>query len=427
MGTTNFVKSTTPSLNQQTKKLSRMRFKIDTPLIIAVGVLLIFGLIMVYSSSMNYSIRMTEDNNPYVYFRRQIRFVIYGIAVCFIASRFNYHWLKPLAPWILGGVLGLLLIVLFIPQSIEAPRRTLFGGSVQPSELAKVAIVIYLSVWIGKNKEQLNTIWSGLAPLALILATTAGLIILQPDISAMLTVMVLGIILFFVGEGDWRVIAGLAMLGIFVFLLVYFLAAPLFGVEYIHDRLDTFIEGFNDMSKISEHIRHSLSAVIRGGWFGNHLGEGTSKYIGLPVPWTDSIFAVIVEETGLIGGAVVIGLYVVILWRGLKIADEAEDLTGKLLVTGLTAWIMIEAFINIAVMINLIPVAGNALPLISYGGSMMLTTMGAIGIIFSVNRTTNVTTSNQKRRNLDAAVDLRRGDGGWRVSRPDRSSRTEQK
>ena len=426
MGTTNFVKQSSSSINQQTKKLRRLNLKIDTPLLIAVGVLLIFGLIMVYSSSMNFSIRITEDNNPYIYFRRQIRFVLYGIVVCYIASRFNYHWLKPLAPWILLGVLGLLFIVLFVPQSAETPRRTLFGGSVQPSELAKVAIVIYLAVWIGKNKEKLNTLWSGLVPLALILIVTSILIIAQPDISAMLTVMVLGIILFFVGEGDWRVLAGLALLGATILALVYYLAEPLFGVEYISARLDTFLAGFNDMTKISEHIRHSLSAVIRGGWFGNHLGEGTSKYIGLPVPWTDSIFAVIVEETGLIGGAFVIGLYLVILWRGLKIADEAEDLTGKLLVTGLTAWIMIEAFINIAVMINLIPVAGNALPLISYGGSMMLTTMGALGLIFSVSRTTNQKSSNQKRRNLDAAVDLRRGNGGWRVSRSDRSSRTQE-
>ena len=426
MGTTNFVKQPSSSVSHQTKKLRRMNLKIDTPLLIAVGVLLIFGLVMVLSSSMNRSILVSEDNNPYLFFRLQIRYVIYGIIVCFGASYFNYHWLKPLAPWILGGVLALLLIVLLMPQPADVPSRTLFGGSVQPSELAKVATVIYLSVWIGKKKEDLNSFVSGLLPLALILILTAGLIIAQPDISAMLTVILLGIILFFVGEGDWRIIIGLALLGVAVFLLVYFLAEPIFGVGYIEDRLNDFIKGFNDMSNLTFHIKQSLSAIIRGGWFGNHLGEGTSKYIGLPVPWTDSIFAVIVEETGLIGGAVVIGLYLVILWRGLKIADEAEDLTGKLLVTGLTAWIMIEAFINIAVMINLIPVAGNALPLISYGGSMMLTTMGAIGLIFSVNRTTNQKTSNQKRRNLDAAVDLRRGDGGWRVSRSDRSSRTEQ-
>ena len=424
MGTTDFVKPT-PSVNQQTKKLRRMHLKIDIPLLIAVGVLLIFGLVMVYSSSMAFSIRITTDNNPFVYFRRQVMFVIYGIVVCYIASRFNYHWLKTLAPFIMGGVLFLLLIVLFIPQTGETPRRTLFGGSVQPSELAKVAIVIYLSVWIGKKKEKLNSLISGLLPLSVILILTAILIVAQPDISAMMTVMALGVLLFFVGEGDWRVIIGIAVLGLVAFLLVYFFAEPIFGVEYIHNRLETYIAGFNDMTKISDHIRQSLSAVIRGGWFGTPLGEGTSKYIGMPVPWTDSIFAVIVEETGFFGGTLVIGLYLVILWRGLKIADESEDLTGKLLVTGLTSWIMFEAFINIAVMINLVPVAGNALPLISYGGSMMLTTMGAIGLIFSVNRLNNEKTSDQKRRSLDAAVDLRRGNGGWRVSRPDRSSRTQ--
>jgi cell division protein FtsW len=424
MGTTNFVKAT-PTVNQQTKKLRRMRFKVDIPLLITVAVLLIFGLIMVYSSSMAFSIRDTDDNTPYFFFNRQLRFMVMGIVVCFVASRFNYHWLKPLAPFILGAVLVMLFAVLFMPQSADTPKRGLLGGSVQPSELAKVAIVIYLAVWIGKKKEQLNSIISGLLPLGVILGITIILIVAEPDISAMLTVLALGGLLFYVGDGDWRIILGFAVLGLVAFGLTFFVFKAL-DIHYIQERLDSFKLGGTNMNDIHPHIQHSLAAVVRGGWFGSPLGEGTAKYIGLPVPWTDSIFAVIVEETGFFGGVAVIGAYLVILWRGLKIADEAEDLTGKLLVTGLTAWIAMEAFINIGVMINLFPVAGNALPLISYGGSMMLTTLGAIGLIFSVNRTSNEKTSNQKRRNLDAAVDLRRGDGGWRVSRPDRSSRTEQ-
>ena len=423
MGATDFVRQT-PATNRQAKKLSRMKLQVDVPLLIAVGILLVVGLVMVYSSSMAFSIRDTDDNSPYFFFKRQVIFVAAAIVVCFVASRFKYHWLKPLAPFILGAVLIMLVLVLFTPQTLDTPRRGLLGGSVQPSELAKVAIVIYLSVWIGKKKEKLNTIYSGLIPLATILGVTAALIIAQPDVSAMLTVMALGALLFYVGDGDWRVILGIVLLGAVAFGIVYVLFDAL-DIHYIRERLGEYKIGGTVMKDIHPHIQHALSAVIRGSWFGTPLGEGTSKYIGLPVPWTDSIFAVIVEELGFFGGAGVIGLYLVILWRGLKIADEAEDLMGKLLVTGLTAWIVMEAFINIGVMINLFPVAGNALPLISYGGSMMLTTMGAIGLIFSVNRTTNQNSSSQKRRNLDAAVDLRRGDGGWRVSRPDRSSRTE--
>ncbi len=269
MGTTNFVKAT-PTVNQQTKKLRRMRFKVDIPLLITVAVLLIFGLIMVYSSSMAFSIRDTDDNTPYFFFNRQLRFMVMGIVVCFVASRFNYHWLKPLAPFILGAVLVMLFAVLFMPQSADTPKRGLLGGSVQPSELAKVAIVIYLAVWIGKKKEQLNSIISGLLPLGVILGITIILIVAEPDISAMLTVLALGGLLFYVGDGDWRIILGFAVLGLVAFGLTFFVFKAL-DIHYIQERLDSFKLGGTNMNDIHPHIQHSLAAVVRG--------------VGLALPW----------------------------------------------------------------------------------------------------------------------------------------------
>lgn len=423
MGATGFVKGNA-SIDAQAKNLKRMNLKVDTPLLIAVVILLILGLVMVFSSSMQFSIRNTTNNNPYFFLRRQIVFVILGLAVAYVTYRVDYRWLRPLAPWILLGTIVLLVAVFFVPLDVDVPKRALFGGSIQPSELAKVAVIIYLSVWISGKKDQLNSIVSGVLPLGLILGLVCGLILAQPDISAMLTVMFLGGLLFFIGDGDWRIMVLIILFALIAFGLIYILSEPLFGTSYVQYRIENYFGSFNNIAKSSDHIQHSVAAIIRGGWFGTPLGEGSSKFIGLPVPWTDSIFAVIVEELGFFGGVFVIFLYSVILWRGLKIADEAPDMTGKLLASGLTCWLVFEAILNMGVMVNLFPVAGNALPLISYGGSMMVTSLGAIGLLFNIHRISNEKKTASERRSLDAPVDLRRGDGGRRVSRPQRFTRT---
>jgi cell division protein FtsW len=423
MGATNFVKSHA-SVDTQAKHLKRMNLKIDTPMLLAVVTLLILGLVMVFSSSMQFSIRNTTTNNPYFFLRRQLVFVVLGLAVAYVAYRVDYRWLRSLAPWIMVGTIALLVAVFFVPLDVNVPKRALFSGSIQPSELAKVAVIIYLSVWISRKKDQLNSLVSGVLPLGIILGMVCALILAQPDISAMLTVMFLGGLLFFMADGSWRIIVVIILVALVAFGLIYVFSEPLFGTNYVQYRIDNYFGSWNNISKTSDHIQHSVSAIIRGGWFGTPLGEGSSKFIGLPVPWTDSIFAVIVEELGFFGGVFVIFLYGVILWRGLKIADEAPDMTGKLLAAGLTCWLVFEAFLNMGVMVNLFPVAGNALPLISYGGSMMVTSLGAIGLIFNIHRITNEKKIARERRSLDAPVDLRRGDGGRRVSRSQRFTRT---
>ncbi len=159
-----------------------------------------------------------------------------------------------------------------------------------------------------------------------------------------------------------------------------------------------------------------MEAVVRGGLFGVGIGKGTTKFTGLPVPWTDSIFAVIAEETGLIGAVLVIALYLVLLWRGLKIAQRAPDGLGFLLASGVTIWITLEALINIGVMVNIIPFAGNALPLMSAGGSSMTMTLAGIGILINVSRTNGRRSSTKEGRTFGAVIDLRRRD--WRRSVP---------
>jgi cell division protein FtsW len=253
-----------------------------------------------------------------------------------------------------------------------------------------------------------------------ILGLTGGLVLLQPDLSAAATVFVMGGILFFLAGGEWRQI-------IFVFL-----AALLAGFIVVkisatgNARLSSYLDGLRDPIQASYHVRRSLEAVVNGGWFGVGIGRAQTKFTGLPVAPTDSIYAVITEETGLIGAAGVIILYVIVLWRGLHIARHAADQLGSLLAAGLSLWIFIEALINMAVIVGLVPFAGNALPFISAGGSNLTASLAAIGILMSIARKSNDRNTREE-RSFSAVVNLRGRDGGRSIPRTRRSSGTRER
>jgi cell division protein FtsW len=186
------------------------------------------------------------------------------------------------------------------------------------------------------------------------------------------------------------------------------------------ERMGSFWMGVQDPLQASYHVRRSLEAIVKGGWFGVGIGRADTKYLGLPLAATDSIFAVIAEELGIIGAIGTILLYAGIVWRGVRIAMKAPDLLGNLLATGLTFWIATEAAINILVMVGLLPFAGNALPFISAGGSSMTVSMAAIGILLNISRQNTPQTEQPKRREYSALFDLRgrnRRRGLSRVSR----------
>jgi cell division protein FtsW len=190
-------------------------------------------------------------------------------------------------------------------------------------------------------------------------------------------------------------------------------------------RLSSYLDGLRSPIEASYHVRRSLEAVVQGGWFGVGIGNSDTKFIGLPVPATDSIFAVIAEETGLVGAAFTICLYMLLLWRGLTIARRAADQLGSLLAAGLTLWLVAEALINMTVIVGLMPIAGNALPFISAGGSNMVMSLVAIGIIMSVARTSKKQ-ENEEGRSTSAVVDLRRRDGRRSVPRVVRPASNEE-
>jgi len=265
------------------------------------------------------------------------------------------------------------------------------------------------------KREQFHDITWGLLPMAVILGMIGGLIYLQPDISATATIFLLGGLLFFLAGGDLRQILFLFAVALVVGVLVVQLSPT--GRE----RMGSYVIGIQDPLQASYHVRRSLEAIVKGGWFGVGIGRADTKLLGLPLATTDSIFAVIAEELGILGALGTILLYGGIVWRGLRIAAKAPDLLGNLLATGLTFWIATEAAINILVMVGLMPFAGNALPFISAGGSSMTVSLMGIGILLNVSRQQKPETTQPKRREYGAVLDLRGRNRRRSISRLGRS------
>lgn len=413
MGTRTFVNDRTPFTSAKQRRRS-----VDIPLILAVVALVVFGLIMLYSASFDFS--FNEFGSSTYMFVRQVRWLGVGILLAIGLSLFDYHHWRKVVVFAMLGTIALLIIVLFVNEIRLGASRSLYEGSYQPSEIAKLISIIYLAVWLYAKRDFLHDISLGLIPLGVILGIIGGLIYLQPDLSAAGTVLLLGGLLFFLAGADLKQIAFIMILAIFMgWVIVQFSATG-------QDRVSSFVAGLQDPTNASYHVQRSFEAVVKGGFFGVGLGQADTKLTGLPFAPTDSIFAVVAEELGLFGSMLLMSLYAVLVWRGLLIARRAPDMLGTLLASGVTFWIGIEALINMTVMVGLMPFAGNALPFISAGGSNLVSTLSAIGIILNVSRQSgeSVKQEENERRSFGAVADLRRGNGRRSVPRPRRSRRT---
>jgi cell division protein FtsW len=395
----------------------KKRARMDVALILTVVALVVFGLIMLYSASFDFS--FNQFGSPTYMFIRQARWLGLGLLLAFGLANLDYHHWSRLVVFAMLGTIGLLIVVLFINEIRLGASRSLYEGSYQPSEIAKLIAVIYLSVWLYAKRDFLHDISLGLIPLGVILGIIGGLIYLQPDLSAAGTVLVLGGLLFFLAGADIKQIVFLLILAIFMgWVIVQFSVTG-------QDRVTSFLAGLQDPTHASYHVQRSFEAVIKGGFFGVGLGQADTKLTGLPFAPTDSIFAVVAEELGLFGSMLLMCLYASLVWRGLVIARRAPDMLGTLLASGVTFWIGMEALINMAVMVGLLPFAGNALPFISAGGSNLVSTLCAIGIMLNISRQSGESVKKEEndRRSFGAVVDLRRGNGRRSVSRPRRSRR----
>lgn len=399
--------------------ISRFSRGFDMPLLVIVVALTVFGLAMLYSSSWDFSLGAYGD--AMYMFNRQLTWFGLGLIIAGLFAFFDYHhWRKLVVPAMVITIM-LLVMVLLMNGIRFGAKRAILGGSVQPSELAKLVSILYLSVWLYAKQEYLHDISLGLIPLGVILGVVGGLIYQQPDLSAATTVLVLGGLLFFLAGGDLKQIGGLLVIAVIAAWIVS--SISLTGQQRVSD----FLAGIKDPLQASYHVRRSFGAIVNGGWFGVGLGQSQSKLTGLPVPPTDSVFAVVVEELGWFGAVGLIALYGCLIWRGLVIARRAPDMLGTLLASGIAIWIAFEALLNMAVMVGLLPFAGNALPFISAGGSSLVASLAALGILFNISRQKGEgTISDDEWRSYSAVANLRWWNGRRGVSRTRRAQRTNQ-
>jgi len=384
-------------------------------LALAVAGLVIVGLMMVYSATFDWSYQKYQDS-----FRiasRQFLWAGLGVVALVVVAAVSYDRWRQLAVPVMGGALLLLILVLFIGEDRFGARRSFFSGSVQPGELAKLTMVIYIAAWLASKGEQVRDVTYGLIPFAVLIGVVAGLIVMQPDVStAMLVVLTALAMFFFAGADIFQLAVGGAVSGITFLVLIN-------QLPHARQRIDEYLLVWHEPRLVGHHIQQALIALGRGGLFGVGLGQGQQKLGYLPAPHTDSIFAVLGEELGFVGCLVVIGLFLLLAYRGFKIALEAPDAFAALLACGITCWLTFQALVNVAVMTGLIPFTGVALPFISSGGSAMVVSLAGVGLLLGISQGRRVGRQGKRARPMEkgdrqrASLDRRWGNRGTRLSR----------
>jgi cell division protein FtsW len=384
---------------------------IDPYLVAIVVTLIAFGGMMVYSTTFDWSFQ--DFGSSTAIFFNQFRWMAVGVGVAALLMIIDYRVWKRFAVPILLSTIGILLAVLLFSDFRFGARRAFLNGSYQPSELAELAMIIYMAAWLSAKNARLGSLVRGLLPFGVIVGTVALLVVLQPDLSAAVMVVAVAGVMYFLAGANWLHLG--AIIGVLVAGVVFLSSAGLLP-DYAQDRIDEYVTGISDLTQSSYHTRQAVIAFVNGGWTGVGLGNGRQKYGPLPAPHTDSIFATIGEEMGVIGASVVIGLYIAFVMRGLRISRRAPDTFGTLLAAGVAMWVAIKAVLNIAVMLNVLPQTGTPLPFISYGGSSLVALMAGVGLLLSVARVTSRNETTPKRKSASANTDRGWRNGGTRIS-----------
>jgi cell division protein FtsW len=338
-------------------------------------------LFMVFSAS---AVMAKERyGSGYTFLLRQLAWAVGGIAAMVVAMKLDYRRYKhPAVVFSFLGVTSLLLISVFLLDRAHNTHRWIhFGGfSIQPSEMAKPALILFLAFFLESRINAMhdwrNTLLPAVAPTLVFLA----LIVFQPDLGTAIACAAITACMMFVAGLDLRYL-GYAFVA--SLLPLYFL---IFHVAYRRDRILAFLNPYSDPQRSGFHIIQSMIAVSTGGITGVGLMEGKQKLFYLPEPHTDFIFAVTAEELGLVGSLIVIALFAIFLWRGLRTAVRTQDMFGRFLAVGITSMVVVQAFINISVVLGMMPTKGIPLPFVSYGGSSLFVTLACVGVLLNVSK-----------------------------------------
>ena len=368
------------------RKPKRDRIKkagsMDTTFFIVVLVLLTFGLVMLFSASYAYAYYRFDDSFHFI--KKQAAFAVLGLAAMIVLSFVDYHIYKKLVWAIFAIAFAGLVIVLFMPALNNAHRWINLGplGTLQPSEIMKFAIVVLFAHLISANYKRMGTFTYGVLPFMFFIGVVAVMMLLEPHLSGTVLIGSIGLVMMFVGGTKYRyflVAVLLAIAGIVAIVAIK-------GIDYVSVRLQGWLDPFYDPSDETFQTVQSLLAIGSGGFMGLGLGNSRQKYLYLPEPQNDFIFAIVCEELGFIGATIVILLFVLLVYRGFVIASKAPDKFGMMMAVGLTVQVGLQAMLNIAVVSNTIPNTGISLPFFSYGGSALMMQLAQMGIILNISR-----------------------------------------
>jgi cell division protein FtsW len=373
---------------------------LDMPLLLVTGLLIAIGSLMIYSTTFDWGYQ--DFGSDTAIFMIHVRNLLIGGVVLLGMAFIPYRFWRRIAVMLLLATVGGLIAVLLFSDATFGARRAFLQGSYQPGELAELIIVVYLAAWLGSKKTRIASIAFGLIPFAVLVGGVGLLVILQPDLSTAATIFIVAVLMYFLAGAN---VTHLLSVGGFLGVTGYILSQ---NFNYAQGRVSSYIAGLTDLTQTNYHAQQAIIAFLNGGLTGVGLGQGRQKFGNLPTSHTDSIFAVIGEELGVIGAVFVIVLFITLAIRGFHIARHARDPFGSLLAVGVTLLIVTKALLNIAVMLNLLPSTGVALPFISYGGSSLVTIMAGVGLLLSVARTAAIETS-PERGNSRADHDR-----GWR-------------
>jgi cell division protein FtsW len=385
-----------PTLTRPAVKRRGLLASLDIPITVVVALLLAIGGLMVYSTTFYWS--YTDFGSETYIVALHLRNMAIGAFFLIALTIIDYRIWKRFAVLALLLTIGTLIAVLVFSDQVFGARRSFIGGSYQPGELAELIVVVYMAAWLGSKNIKVHSFFNGMLPFLILLGIIGGLVMLQPDLSTAATIFVVaGVMYFLAGANLYHLVGIMGLLGAAGLVLSQ-------RLSYTEERITSFTAGLTDLSETGYHAQQAIIAFINGGWTGLGLGQGLQKFRNLPAPHTDSIFAVIAEELGVLGAGFVVLLFIIFVFRGLQIARRSNDPFGALLAAGITLWVITKALLNIAVMLSLVPPTGVALPFISYGGSSLVVVMAGAGLLLSVARISSrppVPEGKSKRANHD--------------------------